>query len=78
VIADVVERQNVGVVQRGHRLGFLFEAPQPIAIAGKRFWQNLQGHFAAQARISGAIHLAHAARAYQRLDFIRTDLGALG
>jgi hypothetical protein len=55
VIADVIERQNVGMIQRGYRLGFLFETVQPIALAGKRFWQNLQGHFAAEARISGAI-----------------------
>ena len=35
VLADVVQRDDVGMIQGGGRAGFLFEPPQPIRIRRK-------------------------------------------
>jgi len=36
VIADVINRQNVRVIEGGSGAGFLLEATQPISVSGKR------------------------------------------
>ena len=52
---DVVERADVGVVQRSDRAGFALEAFRE-ALGG-----NFDGYFPAQAGIAGAVDFAHAA-----------------
>ena len=56
--ADVVDLADVGMIQRGDSLGFALEA------FGKLRGRDFDGDVAIQARIVGAIHLAHAADAY--------------
>jgi hypothetical protein len=63
------------VVQCGHGAGFLFEARAAAGVAGKIGGQNLDCHFAAQARIARAVDFAHRAGAEARQNFIRAQAG---
>jgi hypothetical protein len=74
VLAKIMNRQNVGMIQRRYRPRLLLEPPQPFGVAGKRPRQNFDGHVAIQPRIAGAIHLTHASDAEQGLDLVRTEL----
>ena len=63
---DLVNRDDVGVVEGGGGLRLL-QKPAPAAFVvhpvGR---QDLDGDLAAEARIAGAIHFAHPARANRR------------
>ena len=74
--ADVVHREDVGMAQRGGGARFLLESPHPVGIGRERGGNDLDGDIASEARIVRAIHLAHAARADQLDDVVRTDAGA--
>jgi len=74
VIADVVNREGVGVRQCGDGAGFAIE---PIAHrrVGERAGRHcLDRHVAAQSRVVRAIHLAHAAAADRLDDLVGPDL----
>ena len=58
--------------------GFLLEAAQPVGIARESLRQDLDGHLAFEARVAGAVDLAHAARAQQRDNFVRSEFRARG
>ena len=58
------------MVQSGECLGFAFESREPLRIRGKHVWKDLQRDVALQARVAGAVDLAHAARTERRTDFI--------
>ena len=73
VRADVVNREDVRVRERGNRAGLALEPRERVGIAGKIRRDRLHRDVAAQARIAGAIHLAHPARAQQRDDLIGTE-----
>ena len=72
--ADVVDDQKIGMVERAGGPGFRLEAPDahrgPRAPVSR---QRLDRDVAAQARIAGAIHLAHASGADQAVDFVRAE-----
>jgi hypothetical protein len=51
-------------------------ALQPIEVVRERGGKNLDGDVASEPRIARAIDLAHAARADERDDFIRTEASA--
>ena len=70
LVADVMQRADVGVIQRRNSAGFALEALPGIKIGGKMRRQDLDRDGAIQARVPGAIHLAHAASAQRRLNFI--------
>ena len=63
VLADVKNRNNVGMIQGGSGLGFLLKAAKALGIARPVLGKYLDRHVALQRRIAGAIYLAHAARA---------------
>ena len=73
VLADVMNGENVGMVERGHCPRLLLEATQAVGFAGEGFRKNFQSDIAPQARIFGAINLSHAACAQRRLDFVGTE-----
>ena len=52
------------------------EAAQALGVGGEGGGQNLDGDVASEARIAGAIDLAHAACADERDDFVGTDVYA--
>src|SRR5687768_16763568 len=60
---------DVGMVERRQRLRLALEAGQPLAVRGDR-------RLAAQARVGGAEHLAHAALAELRGDLVGAQTGA--
>ncbi len=74
--ADVVDRQNVRVIERGGRERFLFEAAQAIGVSRDRGRQHFDGDVAAQPRVVGAVHLAHTARTDGADDLVRPETGA--
>jgi hypothetical protein len=76
--ADIVDRQNVRVIQRGRGAGFLFEASEAIGVGGQPRGENLDGDITPEAWITGLIHLAHAPGTDRGQDFVRADTGAGG
>ena len=70
VIADFVNRADVGMIQRGGGTGLLFESRNPERIVTKRIRENLDRHLASKLPILRSIHLAHAAFSEGREDFI--------
>src|SRR6059036_3061974 len=52
---------DVGMVEGGRGAGFTLEAFERLAIARKLLGQKLQGDAAAEARVFGLVHHAHAA-----------------
>ena len=59
--ADVIERDDVGVIERRGRAGLLLEARDPIRVGGHALRQNLDRNVPMEAGVVRAIHLAHAA-----------------
>ena len=76
VLADVEDREDVRMIERGGRAGFLLESLQAFRIAGHASGQHLDRHVAPEPRISRAIHLAHPAGAKRGQNFIRPEAGA--
>src|SRR5664279_4691971 len=70
VMTDIVDRQNVGVVQRCDSPCLLLESAQPVTVTGKGLRQNLERDIPPQPRIPGAIDLAHSACSQQGIDLI--------
>jgi len=61
VRADVKERDDVGMIQRGGRTGLLLEAAEAIGVVGEDGRENLDGDLATQSRVPRAVHLTHPA-----------------
>ncbi len=74
--ANVVDGQDVGVVERACSTRFLLKPSQPVGISREGVGQDFDSDFAAQARVTGPIHLAHATRTQGRDDFIRPEFSA--
>ena len=60
---EAVDRGDVGVIELGEELRFALEARQALLVLGEGGRQDLDRHLALQARVGGAIDLAHAALA---------------
>ena len=69
-LAQLVDGDDGGMVQRRGGAGFLFEAAQPIGIVREIGRQQLECDVALQRQVAGPVDLAHAARAQERSDFI--------
>src|SRR5208337_138611 len=74
LLSDVVKVADVGMAQRRDGAGFPVEALASLGIFGKMGGENLYGYGAVQARVAGAVHLAHAACAERRDNLVRTEL----
>ena len=61
VLADVVDRTDVGMVQGGGGAGLALEPLQALGILGILLGQELEGHAAAEAGILGLVDDPHAA-----------------
>ena len=70
VRADVVQGADVGMVQRGHGVGFALEAFRKLLVG------YLEGDDAVQPRVASFIDLTHAAGAEGREDFVGAQFGA--
>ncbi len=69
----LVDRDDVGMVQRGGRARLLLETGEPVAVPRERLGQDFDRHFSSQPRIPCPPHLSHSAGAERREDFLRTE-----
>src|SRR5262245_39806392 len=58
--------KDIGMRERGHRLGLAFESPHRVGVIGQARRQDLDGHFAVEPRVQCVINLAHPARPQRR------------
>ena len=62
-LSDLVDRANIGMIQRRGGAGLALEALQRRRVFLQLSGQELQSHVPAEAEIFGLIHHAHAAAA---------------
>ena len=72
----VMNRENVGMIQRRQRLGLLLESPKPIRIAGEILRQHLDRHVAIESRVPRTKHFSHPASANAAGDSVLLDRDA--
>ena len=70
MLADVVQRADVGVIQGRDGLGLTLEA------LGERTFDRLDGDVPLQADVAGTKDVAHATSARGFEDFVRTNTNA--
>ena len=75
--ADVVDRNDVRVIQRGGGAGFLLEAGAALGIGGE-LAEHLDHDLAAEPAIVRCVDLAHASGADRREDLVGTEAGSGG
>lgn len=73
---DVVNREDVGVVERRDGPRFLLEAPKPNSVDSEPGRQHLERHLAPQSRVARAVDYSHSAFAERSGDFVRSEAGA--
>lgn len=73
LLADVIDAENVGMIERGDGTRFLLEAAQAVGITGERRGENLERDVAAETRIARAIDLAHSPGPERSKNFIRPE-----
>ena len=61
LLPDVINRADIGMVQRGSSLRLALKASQRLGIAGHFVGQELERHEAVEARVFGLVDNAHAA-----------------
>src|SRR5882724_10884648 len=61
VVADVVNRTNVWMVESGSGLGFPLETGQGLRVPGEIIGEEFQGDKSVEARVLGFVDNAHAA-----------------
>ena len=66
ILADVEDRADIRMIERGRGARFALEPFEGFAIRGERGRQEFDGDLPAQARVFGAIDHAHAALAQVR------------
>jgi hypothetical protein len=75
-VADVVDRDDVRMVEHPRRARFLSRSGAALRVVREIAGEDLDRDVASEARVDGAIHLAHAARADLCGDPVRTELRA--
>ena len=60
VLANIVQRADVWMIERGHGACFTIEALAQLRIGGERERQHLDRHRTIESRVAGTIDLAHA------------------
>ena len=76
MVADFVNRTDVGMIQRSGGAGLPFESCNPDWILANRVWQNLDRNLASQSLVLREIHLSHAAFSQSSEDFVVSERGA--
>ena len=71
--ADVVDRDDVGMVERGGRARLLFESLQALRVVREVGGKDLDRHVAPEARVIGPVDLSHPARAERREDLVGAE-----
>ena len=76
VISEIVNGQNIRMGERRDRPGLPFESLPEVRRRSEMFGQDLDRHFAAQARVLRPVHLSHPSRADGSKDFVGTEARA--
>ena len=76
VVADVVDRADVRMIERGDGARLAFEAGAALRVGGEGRRQDLHGDIPSEPRVLRAVDLAHPASADGRIDPIRAELTA--
>jgi hypothetical protein len=71
VFADLVDRADVGMIDRGRRAGLPQQAGAGRVVIRVSRAQDFDRHVTTEFVVVGAIHVAHAAGAEQRSDPVR-------
>ncbi len=71
-----VDSDDVRMVELGEGLGLTAKAHQPLRIVRHLGGQHLERYVAAEFRVGGAIHLAHATGADRHADFVGAEFHA--
>ena len=72
-LADVVERADVRVRERGDGPGLALEARAALRVGGEFSWEDLDGDRAVEAGVASLVNLSHAPGADQAEDFVRAE-----
>ena len=73
-LAEIVDRDDVGVLQRAGRLGLAEKSAAQVGVAGERVAHHLDGDGPVEHRIEGAIHDPHGPFADLAEDAVFADL----
>src|SRR5262245_13297915 len=76
--ADVEQRADVWVIQRGDRARLAIEPLTQLSIGGECFGQHLDRDGAIEPRVARAVNLPHAAAANQRQNFVSAEARTWG
>ena len=68
---ETVDGRDMRVIQRGQEFRFPSKARAPIGVAGERPRQDFHRDVSLQSGVARAVHLAHAALAEGRDDFVQ-------
>ena len=71
LMARVVERADVGMIQAGDGFCFALEALAQFGAVGEMSRKNFDGDDSIEARIAGFVNLAHSTRTDSGEDFVR-------
>jgi hypothetical protein len=72
-VADVVERTDVRMIERGNRAGLAVEPLAQLRIGRERLRQDLNRDGPIEPRVAGAVHLAHPTGADRCDDLVRSQ-----
>lgn len=78
MLPEIIQRQNVGMIERGRSLRLLLKAPHAIRIAGETGRQNLDRYVTVETRVARTIDLTHASGSGRCQDLIGSKFGAGG
>jgi hypothetical protein len=73
LLADVMERADVGMIQRGDGAGFAFKAFASLWVGSHVSGQDFDRHCAIQPRVARPIDFAHAARSDRSNYLVRSE-----
>jgi hypothetical protein len=73
LLPDVVDGADMRMIQRGNGPSLALEPLLQFGMAGDMSGERLDGDGSIEARVSGFVDLAHAARAERRLDLVRAE-----
>ena len=76
--ADVVDRADIRVLERGDRAGLALESRAPLRIGRHVGRQHFDGDRAIEPRVAGLVDFAHPAGAERREDLVGAEAGAGG
>ena len=76
--ADIVQRTDVRVIERGYRPGLAFETLQQLGVALDIVSEDFDRNGAFQPGVAGTVHFTHTPGTEQRENLVRAQPGSTG